>query len=148
MADQQYTISEFAAKVGLSSYTLRYYEKEGLLAPHRSHNGRRYYTDQDVKWLVFILHLKGTGMSMSQLQDYVRWRSEGDATIPQRLALLQTVQRDAQARIRELQANLEVLGHKIDWYAGKEAATIDEDESFAAYLKRIGAIDERDGQDE
>ena len=34
-----YHIQEFAALTGLSADTLRYYEKEGLLAPARDGNG-------------------------------------------------------------------------------------------------------------
>lgn len=140
--EQHYRISAFAAQVGLSSYTLRYYEQEGLLLPHRDANGQRYYTDQDVKWLIFILHLKGTGMTMAQLRQYVRLRAQGDATINERLTLLHDVQTEAEAQIRALQSNLAVLNHKIDWYQGKVDATIAEDESFEAYLQRIATPSE------
>lgn len=133
----QYHIGEFAKHVGLSSYTLRYYEQVGLLLPHRDANNQRYYTDDDVAWLIFILHLKGTGMSLTQLKQYVQLRAAGDATIPARLALLQTVQAEARAQIRALQANLAVLDHKVDWYQGKVDATIAQTESFADYLTRI-----------
>ncbi|MCI1283471.1 MAG: MerR family transcriptional regulator [Lacticaseibacillus songhuajiangensis] len=137
MAEKQYRIGEFAAKVGLSTYTLRYYEQEGLLLPQRDDNGQRYYTEADVRWLIFILHLKGTGMSMAQLKTYVRLRAQGDATIPERLALLRDVRSEAQAQIRALQNNLAVLSHKVDWYQGKVDSTIAEDESFEEYLHRL-----------
>ncbi|WP_125571751.1 MerR family transcriptional regulator [Lacticaseibacillus songhuajiangensis] len=137
MAEKQYRIGEFAAKVGLSTYTLRYYEQEGLLLPQRDDNGQRYYTEADVRWLIFILHLKGTGMSMAQLKTYVRLRAQGDATIPERLALLRDVRSEAQAQIRALQNNLAVLSHKVDWYQGKVDSTIAADESFEEYLHRL-----------
>lgn len=137
MAEKQYRIGEFAAKVGLSTYTLRYYEQEGLLLPQRDDNGQRYYTEADVRWLIFILHLKGTGMSMAQLKTYVRLRAQGDPTIPERLALLRDVRSEAQAQIRALQNNLAVLSHKVDWYQGKVDSTIAADESFEEYLHRL-----------
>jgi DNA-binding transcriptional MerR regulator len=83
------------------------------------------------------LHLKGTGMSMAQLKTYVRLRAQGDATIPERLALLRDVRSEAQAQIRALQNNLAVLSHKVDWYQGKVDSTIAEDESFEEYLHRL-----------
>lgn len=42
-----YTISEFAKKLGLTAYTLRYYEKEGLLPFVERINGRRVFKDED-----------------------------------------------------------------------------------------------------
>jgi DNA-binding transcriptional MerR regulator len=144
MAEERYRIGDFAAKVGLSSFTLRYYEKEGLVWPRRDDNGQRYYTDADVRWLVFILHLKGTGMTMAQLQRYVKLRAAGDATIPERLALLQDVQAEAEAQIRALQNNLAVLANKVDWYQGKTDHTIADDEDFESYLKRINQEENND----
>ncbi|WP_461225489.1 MerR family transcriptional regulator [Lacticaseibacillus suihuaensis] len=139
-----YRIGEFAANLGLSSYTLRYYEKEGLVAPHRDANDQRYYTDEDVAWLRFLLHLKGTGMTMAQLREYVRLRAQGDATLTARLTLLQDVQEEAQAQIRALQHNLAVLDDKVAWYQGKLAGTIDAAETFAAYLQRINHEEDSD----
>ena len=55
--EKRYRIGEFTAKTGLSGPTLRYYEKEGLVKPHRSDNGLRYYTDADTDWIKFLLHL-------------------------------------------------------------------------------------------
>jgi DNA-binding transcriptional MerR regulator len=141
MTDKHYRIGEFAQQVGLSTYTLRYYEQEGLLLPQRDENAQRYYTDADVRWLIFILHLKGTGMSMAQLKQYVQLRAQGDGTIPERLALLRDVRSEAESQIRALKNNLAVLNHKVDWYQGKVDSTIAEDESFEAYLKRIDTED-------
>lgn len=137
MAEKRLRIGEFAQQVGLSTYTLRYYEQEGLLLPARDDNGQRFYTAADVKWLIFILHLKGTGMTMAQLKTYVRLRAAGDQTIPERLTLLRDVRSEAEAQIHALQTNLVVLNHKMAWYQGKVDSTIAEDETFEDYLARI-----------
>lgn len=131
----QYSIGEFAEKVGLTTYTLRYYEKQNLIVPKRDKNDRRYYDDQDVKWIGFILHLKGTGMLMSEIQDYVALRKVGDLTIEDRKELLQQVKKHSIAEIEERQSHLEILSHKIDWYDGKLDHQVDE--SFEEYLKRF-----------
>ncbi len=89
MAQEQYKIGEFAKLVGLSTYTLRYYEDQGLIMPQRDAAGVRFYTLEDVKWVGFILHLKGTGMRITELKQYVALRAQGDATIEARKALLQ-----------------------------------------------------------
>ncbi|MFC0290661.1 MerR family transcriptional regulator [Bombilactobacillus bombi] len=132
-----FTIGEFAQLVGLSTYTLRFYEQEGLIVPKRDDANRRYYTEQDVSWLGFLLHLKGTGMTMSEMKEYVTWRAEGDQTIAQRKQLLEKVRQRANKQISDLQHNLEIVNHKIDWYDGKLQCTISDDESFAQYLQKF-----------
>ncbi|MFC7280412.1 MerR family transcriptional regulator [Apilactobacillus apinorum] len=132
---KQYSIGEFAEKVGLTTYTLRYYEKQNLIVAKRDENDRRYYDDQDVKWIGFILHLKGTGMLMSEIQDYVALRTIGDSTIEDRKDLLQQVKKRSLSEIEERKAHLQILSHKINWYDGKLDHQVDE--SFQEYLKRF-----------
>lgn len=133
-----YAIGEFAAKVGFSASTIRYYEHEDLLKSHREANGRRYFTDTDVNWVRFLLHLKGTGMSIQDLKQYVEWRAQGDKTIPNRLALLKETRSDFLEKYREVQHHLQILDDKIDWYQHKESGETTSVEPFADYLKRIG----------
>lgn len=137
MAQEQYKIGEFAKLVGLSTYTLRYYEDQGLIMPQRDASGVRFYTLEDVKWVGFILHLKGTGMRITELKQYVALRAQGDATIEARKALLQKTKAQAEAELAERQANLQILTRKIDWYDGKLDQSIDQVESFETYLQRF-----------
>ncbi|MCD2256893.1 MerR family transcriptional regulator [Lactobacillus sp. CC-MHH1034] len=134
---REYKIGDFAKLVGLTTFTLRYYENEGLIQPHRNRNGRRFYTTQDSRWVGFLLHLKGTGMTMTELKQYVQLRAQGDQTIAQRKALLRQVQTRCRNEIAERKANLTILNHKIDWYDGKLTHEISDDESFADYLKKF-----------
>ena len=55
-------IGEFSRLTGISAYTLRYYEKKGLLHVERDGAGRRDYREADVEWVKFIKRLKDTGM--------------------------------------------------------------------------------------
>ena len=137
MAEKHFKIGEFATLVGLSTYTLRYYEEQGLIKPQRDAAGLRYYTLEDVKWVGFILHLKGKGMRITELQNYVELRAQGDPTIEARKALLQQVKARAEAEVAELQANLVIMGRKIDWYDGKLDQSIGQLESFETYLQRF-----------
>ncbi|RMC47269.1 MerR family transcriptional regulator [Lactobacillus sp. ESL0228] len=133
----RYHIGQFSQLTHLPPATLRYYEQEGLLAPERDASGQRFYTDADRSWLEFILHLKGTGMTITELKEYVALRAQGDGTIPSRLALLKEVQKNAMRQLEELTDNIKLLNQKIDWYEEKQNRTISDDETFAAYLKRI-----------
>ena len=64
-----YTISQASAEVHLTPYTLRYYEKEGLLPGVKKDSaGRRNYHEDDIQRIGFIKCLKGTGMSLKQIK--------------------------------------------------------------------------------
>lgn len=57
-------IGEVAKHSGLSSKTIRYYEKIGLLsAPPRTSGGYRDYADKDRRRLVFLRHARQVGFS-------------------------------------------------------------------------------------
>lgn len=111
-----YSIGEFAKIVGVTPSMLRYYEMEGLLAAQRNENNVREFTDYDIGWVQFLLHLKGSGMSMTELKQYTRWREMGEATIPQRLDLLEKRRRLVEQEMQALQQNLDILNRKIVFY--------------------------------
>jgi DNA-binding transcriptional MerR regulator len=121
-----YSIGEFSKMIDLPVSTLRYYENEGLLKPDRDENNLRVYTDQDLKWVTFLLHLKGTGMSMAELKQYTIWRAEGDATMLERMELLEKRRRLLEKDIQALMHNLEVIENKIDFYEERLASAIND----------------------
>lgn len=133
----QYTISQFAALVNLTPDTLRYYESLGLLKPKRDQAQRRYYEKQDIAWIDFLRHLKGTGMTMTELQKYVRLRAQGDQIIKERISLLQKVEAKGQLKIKQLNQNLRIVQHKLDWYQAKLQGKIAEYEDFGSYLAKF-----------
>ena len=114
-----YSIGEFAKLVGVKEHTLRFYEKEGLIEVKRNGNNVRVYTDADQRWIEFLLHMKGTGMSLADLKQYTQWRSEGDTTISERLDLLKKQKRQVEIELEEFLQNLNVLNRKIEFYEDK-----------------------------
>lgn len=111
-----YSIGEFAEILGVTPSTLRYYEQEGLLTPRRNKNNLREFTDYDIGWAQFLLHLKGSGMSVTELKKYTKWRSMGDETIPDRLDLLEKRKHLVELEMQALQQNLDILNRKIEFY--------------------------------
>jgi DNA-binding transcriptional MerR regulator len=51
-------IGEVAARAGVTTRTLRYYQEVGLLAPTTTPAGTRFYTDDDVERLRRVLELR------------------------------------------------------------------------------------------
>ncbi len=117
------TISEVSEKYGLPADTLRYYEKVGLIPPvNRKESGVRDYTPQDCGWVEFIKCMRGAGLSIETLIEYVALFRRGNRTLQKRKNLL-IKERDAlAARVADMQAVLERLNHKIETYDEKIVA--------------------------
>ena len=63
-----YAIGQISRLVELSQRTIRYYEEIGLLhSVRRIENGKRVYTDDDVRRLKFINRLKVLGLSLAEM---------------------------------------------------------------------------------
>ena len=117
MNENTLTIQQTAETTGLSEYTLRYYERIGLIHPiNRAESGHRQYTPDDVSWIDLLTKLRSTGMSIQQMQRYAELQREGDHTLPERLEMLKAHRIEVEARIDELQDYLDVICHKIDYY--------------------------------
>jgi DNA-binding transcriptional MerR regulator len=117
MNDETFSIQQVALATGLSEYTLRYYERIGLIHPiQRQHNKYRRYTHDDIGWIDFLNKLRATGMSIQQMQAYAALQRQGETTLPQRLAMLKALRTQAEAQIQELQDNLQLIHYKIDVY--------------------------------
>ncbi|NLF74693.1 MAG: MerR family transcriptional regulator [Chloroflexi bacterium] len=113
----QLTIQQVAEATGLSTYTLRYYERIGLIHPiDRAQNTHRRYTLDDIGWIEFLNKLRATGMSIQQMQRYAELQRQGDETLPERVEMLRMLQREAEARIAEVSEHLKLIRYKIGLY--------------------------------
>lgn len=67
--ERTYLISAVASKYNIHPQTLRLYEREGLLIPSRSKGNTRYYTDEDLKKLEFILNMsRDMGVNLAGIE--------------------------------------------------------------------------------
>jgi DNA-binding transcriptional MerR regulator len=115
--DEGLTIQQVGEATGLSVYTLRYYERIGLIDHiDRAENSHRRYTAQDIGWIEFLTKLRAAGMSIQQMRAYAELQRQGDATLPERLELLLAHRDKVEARIEELHEHLKVIHHKITYY--------------------------------
>ena len=114
-------IGELAKRSGLSAYTIRYYERIGLLPyADRDQSGQRDYDASILIWMEFLDRLKTTGMPIREMLHYAALRERGVGTESERSALLEQHRERVRAQVSELQACLLVLDTKIAGYAGKE----------------------------
>jgi DNA-binding transcriptional MerR regulator len=64
-----YLISALAKKTGLTTDTIRFYEKKGFIQPNfRANNQYRYYGDDSLKKLMFIKHCRALEMSLKEIR--------------------------------------------------------------------------------
>ena len=111
------TIREIAAKTTMSTDTLRYYERIGLLPPvPRNAAGIRNYDEYFVNFINFIKKLKASGMSLEHIIDYIRLAEMGDATIQERKKLLAEAREMLLDKINSLQLVAELADYQLRNY--------------------------------
>ncbi|WP_211749346.1 MerR family transcriptional regulator [Paenibacillus sp. Marseille-Q4541] len=112
-----YSISEVAKELNLTVYTLRYYDKEGLMPfVERTASGVRKFKESDIDFLKVIQCLKSTGMPIKDIKDFIEWCSEGDSTLQERYDMFTERKASVEAQMEELQKTLEVIEHKRSYY--------------------------------
>lgn len=74
----QYTIGEIAKIYGISTDTLRLYEKMGLIIPTRGDNHYRYYSIFDIWKLNIIKTMKSLGVQLKDIKRFLNKRSAQD----------------------------------------------------------------------
>ena len=111
-----YAIGEISRLVDLSQRTIRYYEEIGLLhSVRRIENGKRVYTDHDVRRLKFINRLKVLGLSLAEmveLEKIYRKQRNNREILPKLLEILD----ERAAQIDERLAQLVTLKKEIREY--------------------------------
>jgi DNA-binding transcriptional MerR regulator len=122
-----FSISEAAKELNLTAYTLRYYDKEGLMPfVERTPNGTRLFKESDIGALKIIECLKATGMPIKEIKSFIDWCSDGDSTLQQRYDMFMERKAAVEAQMEELKKTMEVIEHKCLYYqtaleAGTEA---------------------------
>ncbi len=99
---KRYTISVVAEMYNIHPQTLRLYEKEGLIKPYRSKGRTRYYTEEDLKKLEFVLTLsRELGVNLAGIEIILRMKEQMEEMERQIQKLLEVVQRTMQEEERE-----------------------------------------------
>ena len=111
------TIAQVSEKYGISADTLRYYERIGLIPTvHRTAGGIRDYTEADCGWVEFAKCMRGAGLAIEALIEYVHLFEQGDNTQEARKQILLEQREQLVERINELQKTLKRLDSKIEKY--------------------------------
>jgi len=110
-------IAEVSEHYGLSSDTLRYYERIGLIPPvNRNGGGIRDYSELDIKRVEFVKCMRSAGLPVEVLIEYIGLVQKGDQTIEARKEILMEQRELLVARMEQMQKTLDILNHKIEVY--------------------------------
>jgi MerR family Zn(II)-responsive transcriptional regulator of zntA len=71
-----YTIGQLAKHAHVNTDSVRFYERQGLIAPHRkTSTGYRLYTDEALRRIEFIKHGQRCGFSLSDIRALMDMRA-------------------------------------------------------------------------
>lgn len=120
------TIAEVSKKYDISADTLRYYERIGLIPKvKKNKSGIRDYSESDCNWVEFVKCMRGAGLSIETLIEYISLYNKGENTVEARKELLVEEREKLAMRIADMQKTLERLDYKIDKYESIIVANCD-----------------------
>lgn len=87
---KEYLIGDFARMIGVSRDALRFYEKKGVVEPHKKENGYRYYSEEDFYRLMSVIYHRKMNSSLEEIEELLN----GDGEV-------ERMQRHLEARLAE-----------------------------------------------
>ncbi len=122
------SITQVSQKYDITSDTLRYYERIGLIPKvPRKANGNRYYNEGMQGWIEMIVCLRHSGVTVEALIDYAQMLQQGDTTLDAREELLKEQLSMLEEKKHNLDRSINRLKHKISLY---ETGEIKKDKSY------------------
>ena len=110
-------IKEASSTTGISSDTIRYYERIGLIMPIERVNGIRKFNERNINQINFAKTMRKAGLSIETLKDYVTLVFEDDpTTIPARKDILDEAINTLNEKVKEVVDARDYLQWKIDNY--------------------------------
>ena len=111
------TIKEVSEKYDIPADTLRYYERVGVIPPvTRKESGIRDFTEEDLKWVSLAKCMRGAGLPVEVLIEYLDLYQQGDKTFKARLELLEETKNSLLEKKEEIDKTIEKLDYKISRY--------------------------------
>jgi MerR family transcriptional regulator, copper efflux regulator len=120
------TIGKFAAAEGVGVETVRFYQRQGLLAmPERRNSGYREYSEADQSRLAFIRRARALGFTLGEIRELLgpaETRSTGDI-VRAAEARLEAVDRQL-GELARLRCRLRQLVHVCEHGSGDDCVAL------------------------
>ena len=111
-------IQELAEKTGLTIYTIRFYEKEGLLDSRhvvREENNYRNYSDEAIERLKFVKKFQGVGCSLAEIKEILQDRDTNTRTNQQVIEWIRHKIREIERKKDEYDQILDTLNRMLEY---------------------------------
>ena len=112
-----YTVKEISKFLNMSEHTVRYYTDMGLVPTlKRDKNGNRLFDENSKNWLIGIKNLRGSGMSIKAVKDYVDLCLQGESTLETRYEIIIEQKMQLEKQLKEMNERYNYITHKAKWY--------------------------------
>lgn len=125
---KMYSIIKTSSILNISKYTLRYYDKLGLVSPTRKENKYRLYSEKDLLDLKYIGVMKFAGFSLLEIKKILHNKNNISPSIECKndtLSLLNYKHTQTLNKIKQLQRIADLINISIDTVNGKEIHDFD-----------------------
>lgn len=124
-------IKEVSEKLDVPRETLRYWENLELIpAVPRNSSGYRDYTENEIKWVLFIKAMRKAGMSIEALTEWVELYRDKKDKHDQQKKLLQEQLKALQEKRFQLDKTINYLSYKINHFDQHVIPFLDEKEYY------------------
>lgn len=112
-----YTMKEACEKTGLSYETLKFYCNQGLVPNvKRNGNNHRVFDDRDIAWINSLHCLRDCGMTISEMKEYIELCLVGEASIPERKAILAEKRKRLEEELKRIKDSIDYIDRKTEFY--------------------------------
>lgn len=133
----EYSVKQVSEKLGISVYTLHYYDKEGLLPfIKKKDNGTRVFTEGDVEWVDMILALREIDMPIAKIKEYISLLVQGETTLSQRRSLITQYREYLEYRMQAMKKCLDITSRKLNEYDKGVLDILDEQDGIREEKER------------
>ncbi len=118
--ERGWLIGELSTQAGVSPQTIRFYEREGLLAPpKRNKSGYRLYPPESLQQLLFIQHSKLFGLTLEDIKHLLELQRQGVNPCGSFRRLVQTRLHTLAQQAQQLQATCQAIAQRFERLASQ-----------------------------
>lgn len=112
-----YTVKEVSEILEMTEHTVRFYTDKGLVPSlKRDKNNNRIFDEKSIHWLKGAQNLRGCGMTIEAIKEYVDLCLQGDSTIIERYEIILKQKEIMDAKLIDITQKAEYLSNKANNY--------------------------------
>lgn len=131
-------IKEASERLNIPKETLRYWENNGLIPEvPRNSSGYRDYTENEIKWALFIKAMRNAGMSVESLIEFINLYNSYKGSREAQKSLVKEQYEILLAKRNELDKTLNYLSYKLDHFEDHVMPFLEEEDYYELRKKKM-----------